>query len=91
MASVLTSLMIIGSNPTKLEYDRIYENTDNTLQFDKLYVRVFYSKDASFSLKLGGQALNLSKVGMFFTPMTFSYHFLSPNCIGFISQELMLW
>ena len=59
---------------TKLEYDRIYENTDNTLQFDKLY-GVFYSKDASFSLKLGRQALNLS-VGMFFTPNDFFIPFL---------------
>ena len=66
--------MIIGFRSTKLEYDRIYENTDNTLQFDKLYGG-FYSKDASFSLKLGRQALNLS-VGMFFTPNDFFIPFL---------------
>ena len=40
---------------TKLEYDKIIGDTDNTLQFDKLY-GVYYSEDASFSLKLGRQA-----------------------------------
>ena len=54
---------------TKLEYDKIIGDTDNTLQFDKLY-GVYYSEDASFSLKLGRQAVNLS-IGMFFTPNDF--------------------
>lgn len=59
---------------TKLEYDKVVSDTDNTLQFDKLY-GVFYSEDASFSLKLGRQAVNLS-IGMFFTPNDFFIPFL---------------
>ncbi len=59
---------------TKLEYDKILGDTDNTLQFDKLY-GVYYSEDASFSLKIGRQAVNLS-IGMFFTPNDFFIPFL---------------
>ena len=59
---------------TKLEYEKLTDNTDNNLQFDKIFA-TYYSNDGSFSLKVGRQAVNLS-IGMFFTPNDFFIPFL---------------
>ena len=50
----------------ELEYEKITDNTDNNLQFDKLFA-TYYSNDGALSLKIGRQAVNLS-IGMFFYP-----------------------